>query len=101
MKTRVCNDIKTSLYTNLRDYFLLNRKLYKILEFKKVYFSCQFSRLLYCITIIKLEHFFVEDRNEIILIYGECGRSVMGLPLKWMPSVFLIGIHTPSHCIVL
>ena len=29
----------------------------------------------------------------MVLIYGECGRGVMWLPLKWMPSVFLTGIH--------
>ena len=37
--------------------------------------------------------FFVGVRIEMVLIYGECGTSVMGLPLKWMPGVFLTGIR--------
>ena len=42
----------------------------------------------------KFGAFFVEERIEMVLIYGECERSVMGLPLKWIPSVFLTVYHS-------
>ena len=60
MKINVYNDLKTSLYTDLRDYFLLNF-LFKILELKK-FVSLVNSVDSYRITIIKMEHFLLKKK---------------------------------------